>query len=440
MHEKLIHKLTDFIQFEREVRAASSVNALGFTACNYLHKLLDYDVALLLVDKSGKQRVNTVSGVSEFDLSSPLVLASEALCQNKDIPLDNVRVHVSESLPVPVARKFEDIQLQQVATAGLIEDRATLVLGRSNPWQKHELQLLQQVSEVLGHSMNAFNDRKTPAVVNKILPGIKPNWRWAVFAGLLLSFVPVPQSIIASAEVTARSPSVVSSGLNGVIDDILVRPNERVSKGQLLVQFDSTDLTHRKRTLENELALAEERLRKARQHSLNTTIDRSEFAELASQIELKNLELNYVEETIKRLELRAQSDGVVLFSRKQDWLGRSVVIGEKIMQIATADDSQFEIWVAANDAIDISEGKSIKFFPEAQPLQSVKGSVESVGFFASNEDTEQLSYRVLADPTDDYESLRLGMKGTARLYGERASLAYHLLRKPISAIRKHAGV
>lgn len=455
MRDKLINRLTDFIQFEREIRAASSVNALGFTACNYLRKLLTYDVAVLLVEKSGTQRVNTISGVSDFDAGSPLVTACEVLCNQRDISLENTRVqHVAE-LPPKVAQKLSDIQLSQLVTVGLGNSycsdqnrkkntknhkQATLVLTREQPWQKHELQLLQQAGEAISHAISALQSKSKPSLLRSISPGLKPDWRWAVCGLALISFIPVPQSIIANAEVTARSPVVVSAGLNGVVEKILVRPNERVSEGQLLLRFDSTDLTHRKNTLGQELALAIERLRKARQHSLNATVERSEFAELASQIELKQLELDYVNESITRLVLRADTDGIVIYSRNEDWMGRAVSTGEKIMQIASANDNQFEIWVAANDAIEISQGNAIKFFPDAQPLQSVKGSVDSVGFFASQSDSSQLAYRVVAEPGDNSETLRLGMKGTARLYGEKVSLAYHVFRKPISAIRKTVGV
>lgn len=440
MQDKLINKLTDFIQFEREIRAASSINALGFTACNYLRKLLEYDVALLLIEKNGRQKVNSVSGVSDFDSRSPLVSTCELLCNHRDVALNNVRVHVGDTLPEKVARRFDDIQLHQLATVGLVEGGATLALTRLQPWKKHELQLLQQVGEVLSHAVNAFTVNRKTSLLKTLSPGLKPNWKWAVCALALVSVVPVPQSIIANAEVTARTPDVVAAGLNAVIEEVLVRPNETVSEGQLLVRFDSTDLMHRKNTLQQELALAEERLRKARQQSLNSSVERNEFAELASQIELKKLELDYVNESAARLELRANKDGVVLFSRKQDWMGRSVATGEKIMEIAAANDNQFEIWVAANDAIDITEGRRIKFFPDARPLQSVTGSVDSIGFFASRSDTEELAFRIVAEPADREETLRLGMKGTARVYGDKVSLGYHVLRKPISAIRKNVGV
>ncbi len=448
MQDKLISRLTDFIQFEQEIRNATSIEALGFTACNYLRRLLAYDVALLLLEKSKSQRVLSISGVSDFDPRSPLVTAVESLCNNPQVPLQSAHVHLTRELPRDTAQKLSDIQLQQVATVGLKpvngkhnnSKNSTLVLTRDKPWQKHEIQLLQQVGDVLAHAISALQKSRRMPLIKTLIPGVKPDWRWAVCGLLLVSIIPVPQSVVASAEVTAKSPLVVASGLNGVVEEILVRPNEQVTKGQLLLRFDSTDLSHRKNTLQQELSLAQERLRKARQHSLNSTIERSEFAELESQIELKQLELDYINESITRLELRADSDGVVLFSRAQDWMGRVVSTGEKIMEIADAEDNQFEIWVAANDAIEINEGRAIKFFPDAQPLQSVKGSIDSVGFFATLSNTDELAYRVVAAPSDEQDTLRLGMKGTARLYGKKVSLAYHVLRKPISAIRKTVGV
>jgi len=440
MHDKLVNKLTDFIQFEREIRSASSLNSLGFTACNYLRRLVDYDVALLLLENAGKQKVNVVSGVSDFDSRSPLVSACEHLCNHSEIQLNNVVVHIGDTLPGELRQRFNDIQIQQLATVGMNGRKATLVLVREAPWQKHELQLLQQVGEVLAHAINAFSAKQRKPRLSWLSPGLRPNWRWAVCALALLSVIPVPQSIIADAEVTARTPDVVAAGLNGVIEEILVRPNERISKNQLLLRFDDTDLKHREITLQQELVLALEQLRKAKQHSLNTAVEGREFAELESQIELKKLELEYVSDSMSRLELRANTDGVVLFSRKQDWMGRSVATGEKIMEIAASDDNQFEIWVAANDAIDLSEGGQIKFFPDAKPLEAVTGLVDSVGFFASRSDTDELAFRVVADPADNKETLRLGMKGTARLYGDKVSIAYQVLRKPISAIRKNVGV
>ena len=444
MHEKLVNRLTDFIQFEKEIRAATDINTLGFTVCNYLRKLLKYEVAVLLVNKAGSNRVHSISGVSDFDKSSPLVVASEKLCNHKDVQLTEVDVLPIRELPEKVRDRFDEIYLYELAAVNLTRpnggQNGVLLMMRSTPWLQHESQLLMQVRDVVSHALCYLTSGKKKSVLRQVFPTLKPDWRWAICALMVLSVIPVPQSVIADAKVTAKSPTVVAAGLNGVVEELLVRPNEKVRAGQLLVRFDDTDLVHRKNTLQQELALARERLRKAQQQTLNTTSAQSQSAELEAQIRLKELEMAYVDESITGLELYAVNDGIALYSEPQDWVGRAVSTGEKIMEIAASSDNQFEILVAANDAIELEQGRQVKFFPLAKPLQAVKGSVDSVGFFAEPHDGELLTYRILAEPESNNTILRLGMKGTARLYGEKVSLGYHLLRKPISAVRRTIGV
>jgi len=440
MKEGIIGQLKEYIHFEREIRSAENMDSLGFVACNYLKRFVSYDVAVFLIGRGGQEKVQTISGVSDFEVNSPLVKACELLCSQGDSPEDIVDVQYTSSMAPNISNCFESIGISQVTRVVLIGNDASLLVIRDEPWQSHEIQMLQDISDVLSHSIISLKRQKDISFSRRLVQSFRPGWKWFGVGILACSWLPVPQSIIASAEVKASQPMVVSSGLNGVVEEVLVRPNENVSKGQLLVRFDDTDLNHQRSTILTELSLAEEQLRKAHQNSLHASDERTAFAQLSAQIEIKKLELSHIEEAIDRLELKAHSDGVVLFNRVEDWLGRSVSTGERIMQIAAADDNQFEVWVATNDAIDFSEGQSMKFFPDAHPLQSVDGSIVSFGFLASMSDTDTLAYRVLADPGEGADHLRLGMKGTARLYGEKAPLVYQLLRKPISSIRKHAGV
>ena len=252
--------------------------------------------------------------------------------------------------------------------------------------------------------------------------------------------MPIRQSIIAEGEITARSPSIVSTSVQGVIKEVLVRPNQRVNEGQVLVRLDSTEYEHKKNTIHKELDLANERLRKAMQEALGKQSRKNVLAELKSEVSLKKLELAYLEDVGVRMELKAGRDGIVLFGSPKDWVGRAVNAGEKIMELAAGDDKQFEIWVAANDAIELDRDSAVKFFPDANPLESVEGSVETVSFFATNSEEGVMSYRVLGNIGEDSETTRLGMKGTARIYGEKVSLAYFLFRKPLSAVRQTAGI
>lgn len=442
---RLVEKLGTFIQFERDARDSKSTDALAFVACNRIRSLVKYDSALFLTAGiNGRQRVEYVSGVSSFDPQAPLVVFAERLVNSSDVSLQDTAVHSAVRLPQQFEQDLYDIQLDEVVTATLVAGKSTMVFVRQEPWQLPELQLIQQTAEVTGHAFSALQQNPESSVSRLLFGGWRSASRVAVVAAVLCAFIPVRQSVIAAGQITAKSPTVVTSGLNGVVRDVMVSPNEVVTKGQLLVKFDDTELRLQKNTLMEELSLAREHLRKAQQQSLSgadsNSTSRNRFSQLQSRIELKSLELAYIEDMMNRLDVRARSNGVAVFSRTQDWIGRSVVTGEKIMEIADASDQQFEIWVAANDAIDLPAGGAVKFFPDAFPLNSVKGSVESVSYFASTSDKDTLAYRVLASVAQTNSQVRLGMKGTVRLYGDRVALAYYLFRKPLSAIRKTVGL
>lgn len=65
---ELVQKLANFMQLERDLRSAKTMEAFGFVVCNSVKKLLDFDSALLLVSDSTSaravQRVTTVSGMA----------------------------------------------------------------------------------------------------------------------------------------------------------------------------------------------------------------------------------------------------------------------------------------------------------------------------------------------------------------------------------------
>jgi len=467
MQDKLVNRMAEFIQLERDLRAAPSEKALGFVLTNYLHKLLSYDVAILASDTTvqpnGKRKASwskrpdykvvTVSGVSEFDRDAPLVQFTEQLANQRNIELQDTQVHTKDTLPSTVLDVFAQLEFSEVVTVRMEKGNALAVLWRDTEWQISELQLLQQVSDVASHSLHALKSVDSTSVTSRLKRSIyaffSPSWRWVACGLIVLAFLPIRQSVIASGEVAPASPTVVAAGLDAVVKDIRVKPNQQVVKEQILINFDSTTLTHQRSSVVTEIELAKEKLRKARQHSLNTTTDGSAFSELETQIALKQLELDFIDEQMSRLQVRASRDGIVLFTRKKDWEGRAVMTGEKIMEIAGTDDSQFEIRLAANDAIGLEKGSAVKFFPDANPLHSVDGEVKQVGYFAASSNDNEHTYRIVADrhvPSNSIETaeqsteLRLGMKGTFRLYGKQVRLGYHLLRKPLLAIRRTLGV
>ena len=434
------------MQIERDLRSAQTLESFGFVVCNSVKKLIQFDSALMLVNRANQigqtQQVTTISGVSTFDSEAPLVKLSQAVVNANELNLEDTELHSADQLPEYPSKLLTDLQFHEMVTVVLIPARISLVFVRHQRWRAKELQLLQQISEPAGHAVQPLLNTqiRNRYSISKLCS--QKTWWLGFVLVLALAFLPVSQSVIATGEISAKSPAIVASGLNAVVKEILVEPNDSVTAGQTLIRYDDTDLTLQRETLYEELGLAQEQLRKSTQHSLNNSLDEqnNRAADLQSQVDLKTIELAYIEKMMQRLEIKAPSSGVALFSRAEDWVGRSVVTGEKIMEIADSSQQQFEIWVATSDAIDLPIGGAVKFFPDAFPLRSLNGSVESTSYFATETTSNTLAYRVLAKPDEHDKKMRLGMKGAFRLYGDRVALGYYLFRKPLSAIRRGIGV
>lgn len=468
MTNKLVNKLADFLQLEREFRQAENVQGLGFAAVNLTRNVLGYSTAILLQSRwrassgssaAGKQgelpgssladlKVHSVSGSSSFDLDAPLLTAVQCALGNVDEQRSPAERKIPYQEEILFGADHESLHAMvcELYMGGTL--LGCLVLVRDQSWQEHETGMAAQVQHALAHSMVVHYQRQCnerPGMLDWISDRIRQTrFRWVALALLLLALLPVRQSVIAEGQVVPAAPSVIASGLNGVIHDVFVKPNQPVNKGDLLIRLDATELVHRKSRVQQELALAMERLRKAEQQSFAARSEPREgtavFAELRAETELKHIELDYIEGLIERLEIRAPVAGVVLFSSPKDWLGRAVSTGEKIMEVAEEHDREFEIWLDASDAIALADGNQIKFFPDAFPLSSMDGAVHSVGYFANQTPDQTMAYRITASVEQDNEKIRMGMKGTARLYGDRILLGYYVMRKPLSTLRQFVGV
>jgi hypothetical protein len=66
--------------------------------------------------------------------------------------------------------------------------------------------------------------------------------------------------------------------------------------------------------------------------------------------------------------------------------------------------------------------------------------VVSASYEARMVEGDVLAYRIYAAIDSTPRDLRLGIRGTAQISGERVFLAYYLFRKPIAVLRQRIGL
>ncbi|MCA9481750.1 MAG: HlyD family secretion protein, partial [Nitrospira sp.] len=74
---------------------------------------------------------------------------------------------------------------------------------------------------------------------------------------------------------------------------------------------------------------------------------------------------------LQQVEVTAPRDGVVIFGDPSDWVGRPVVVGERIMEVADPQQYQLKIDLPVEDAMVLQEGADVDVFLDAHPLRAV---------------------------------------------------------------------
>ena len=408
-----------FLDLERQTRAARDASQLAYSLVNDGQSLFGYRHAALLI--AGK--VQAVTGVSAVEPNAPFVaFVEQAVAQlfKQDV-LKVARVIAPELVGESIQADWRSLSAAQVFWLPLIDREGQvfggLWLARDVPWNPSEQVLLSQLGDTYSHAWLALQ------------PGKPWRLRWtrkrqvALVAVLLLGLlIPVRQSVLAPAEVVPQGGRVVAAPLDGVIAEFLVKPNQPVKAGDLLLRFESTTLKAQADVAERALGVAEAELKSNSQRSFADAESSARVDLLAARAEQK----------------RAERDGIAVFADAERLTGRPVQTGERLMEIADPNQAELRIELAVGDAIALEPGADIALFLDSDPLQRHTARLERSAYEAQPTAGGQLAYRLDANFTE--APPRIGLRGTAKIFGDRAPLALYLLRRPLAGLRQSVGL
>lgn len=269
--------------------------------------------------------------------------------------------------------------------------------------------------------------------------GRKRHAVWAAIAVLLL--LPVRQSALAPAEVVALDATTIASPLDGVVKTFHVRPNQAVKAGDLLLSLDDTTLRNRLDVATQSVAVADAEWMAASQKAFDNFQSKGELTQLYGRAQERRAELAAVQAQLARIEVRAPHDGIAVYGSADDWLGRPVVTGERILQVANPNSAGVLIHMPVSDALVLEENAPVKLFLTVRPLSPLQATISETSYQASLSPDGVASYRLRAtlDADQVLDDARIGLHGTAKISGGWVPLSYYLLRRPLATVREWSG-
>ncbi|PWC45868.1 hypothetical protein TSO221_15040 [Azospirillum sp. TSO22-1] len=450
-----LNGLLMLLELQRQARRAASTPELRYHIVNQTRRLIAYRQAAFLtlppsLPGRGRPTLEAVSNIAVLEPDAPFArwledaVRAVAARDAGGVEAMAVRIVDPSVLPPAIRGAWGEWGPAQVLWCPLAgpdgKPLAGLWLGRDDPWTEGEILLLGQLAECYGHAWWALSGKRTRrrGLRRLMLPLL-------VLLGIggVLS-LPVPMSTLAPAEIRSSAPVIVAAPLDGVIERFHVQPNEPVTVGQPLFSFESTVLRSRYEVARKGLTQAEAELLTASQAAFADPQTKARVAQLRAQVELRRAEMALARDLLDRVTVKAERAGLAVFTDVNDWLGKPVTVGERVLTLADPAVPEIDIQVAVGDALVLEEGSKVELYLNVDPLRPVHARLTHASYEAGLSAAGVLSYRVKAalEPARDpaQPPPRIGLRGTAKILGERVPLAFYLFRRPLAMLRQTLGV
>lgn len=440
--------LATLLHLQHRALGAVTSADLGFTMVNETLSLVPFrQAAFFTVSPGGKLTLATASGLVSVAEDSPFAvwLGRFAL----SLPTSSSPANICQRLDISQAKSefvegWQEWLPEYLATAQLMSPSSKqvglLIYARETPWADDELALLDRVHEGYGYCLDALSKS------GRSVLGAAGNFfrrgrlKWIALAAASAMFVPVRLSALAPAEVIALSSIAVAAPQDGVISAFHVSPNAPVRVGDKLFSLDDSALTSRREVARRGVAIAKADLLVAQQRAFDDVKSKGELAAAAGRVREKESELALAEGTLDRVVVKAERDGLAVYGDPNDWLGRPVQTGERVMQLANPKDAGVLIWLPVSDALNLELGAPIRLFLSTTPLEPLAAKLVQTSYQASLSPDGVSAYRLRGVFDENSGKARIGLRGTARVSGEWATLGYYLFRRPLSALREWTGL
>ncbi len=440
--------ISKLLQYEHNLRECDNEKELYYSIVNQTRELVDYEQAILFtVDLSRKPKVIGISDIVTVDNTSPFVqfmqdLLKDILSKYSDdeLRLIDINNDLEEGLKTQL-REYSPSNLVYIPLKIIknsIEIEYFLILTKNKIYEDKELEILKYISSSIKYSLFAMSR-------DSLLTKLKNyNFKSSYFLyGLaiivLAMFIPVKMNVIAPCTIEPKNPFIVTSPIEGVVKDIKVNSNDYVKDNKYLVKLEDIDLKNSYEVAQRRLDTIKAELYSAKQASFYDVDKKSQIKRLEEEVKLNEAEVEYAKSLLDKTDIYSKKEGIVIIDNPNEWKGKPVVTGEKILSIANPKNVEIDIMLSVHDALFLKEDADVSIFLDNRVFESWKAKVTNISYKPELTPENSVVYKINAefiDLSQNNEIPKIGLRGTAKIYSEKVTLFFYLFRKPITSLRQ----
>ncbi len=435
-------------QLAVKARSADSEQALLFVVANETFALLPYRSALVFTLHQGEIQLGCASGLTTVDRRGAFGSWAEQVVQALLPALSDKHRFSPDDVPAALRAAWQEYWPDTVQMHALVggggEVLGAVVYISDQPWPEVTVPMLNALHQVHGLCLQYLRvQRGAFDVLKQLVDGRNLKTRKyllrTLLALVLLLCLPIRQFVIAPAEIISLDAVAVTSPLEGIVAEMVAKPNQPVKKGDVLFRLDDTAIRNRLESARQGLEVSRAEYLAGAHRAFVSTEKTAEAGVLKGRINERRAEVVSLQDQMQMLVIRASRDGIAVYGQENDWIGKPVSAGQRIMELADSQKMGVNAWVPVADAINMRSGEPIHVLLYADPLNPMTAHIELASYQATKSPDGVAAYRVRAT-LPAQEDLRLGLRGSAKINGDWVVLGYFLFRRPLAAMRQWLGV
>ena len=441
--EAKLKTLAMIIKFGHDLFDRKNLKEIAASAVNNSHSLLNFrSSALFRLQKNKKCDILGQFGQAEVNEYSAAAVQQKALLQKIQFDKKNILLLGNQELPAELAENNAVYLL------------CSLQRPASTEWESSYIWLLEYeksvpesavtTAQLLGKSIvEALCLAEASSLGGGHRRVIRHFGKMTKFLFLfllliLIAFIPVRES--GTAEFMLKAPDITASyaWYDGPVLKCLKQDGVFVRKGETILRFDTEEQKYRLSNAQAALKEAEAELELAQQTAFTDESKLGNVKLLRARCEVLKVAVKEAQWYLKNSEIKAAADGILVLAdgRAEQLTGKAVKAGDKLFEIYGGEGMVAEIMVNERDSSILHSDFKAELFLHTAPEKMISGTMLSVAQYPVLNEQNFYSYTVRVKlPESEEKSLRYGMRGIAKLAGEKVSLGYYLFKNLILYFR-----
>lgn len=258
----------------------------------------------------------------------------------------------------------------------------------------------------------------------------------ALFIVLMLFLVRIGQNVSGEFEIIPKERTICYAQYPGMIDEIRFKNGENVKKGDIILKYNNEELLYSLEQAQNKYQETSAKLDLIRQTAFKDTKEIGNIKLLSIEQNIDKIEIEKIKWQLEKSVMKADASGIVIIEDDFRLRGRSVNPGEKLFEIVQPGAVLGEVFVNEADSSVVANLKSVTLYLHTKPEIPINGKIISVSPIPILTDNKQFCYVIRLEINNPDSNLIYGMRGVARVTGDRVTLAYYLFRNAILWWRK----